>query len=256
MTSGVPRKVAHLWHKDWLTVFRDRMLLLLLVVPPFAGLALRIMVLLAARFWPAAPPELASLVAPFVAQMPAMMIGYIAGLGLVAERERRTAVALAVMPLPYHLYVLYQAGWPSLAAFVMTWPGLALFGVTPASWGLTVAAVMAAALSAGVVSFLLGGLASNRIEALAVSKGLNLVIQAPLVALFVLPPAGQALLAWNPWYWLYLALLEAIGGRAATASPVVRWPGYPAALAVAACIATAALWIWALARWYRQRAAL
>jgi hypothetical protein len=58
---------------------------------------------------------------------------------------------------------------------------------------------------------LLGALASNKIEGLAVGKvisGSSLL----LAAVFVLPPNWHVSLSWYPWYWIYLGLLDAYAG--------------------------------------------
>jgi len=250
----VRRKLGHLWRKDLLTVYRDRIMILLALTPLQQAGVVRWLLVLADRHLPNVPGDLPVLFGPMMVLLPALLLGSVAGLGLVAEREMRTVVSLRVTPLPYPWFVAYVVGWPAAGAIVLSVPSLALYGLAPADVPLLAAATAVTALTSGAVALFLGGLASNRIEALAASKSLSLLLLTAM-SVFVVAPAGQLLLAgWSPWYWAYLALIGGLAGGNAAHIPYLNWPGYPPGVILVACLVTAAGWTWLLSRWYLRRA--
>jgi len=248
------RKARALLRKDMLTVFRNRLMLLLIVVPPvFAGVMRIILVKVAKRYVSWLPPDVEVLFAPLVAMMPGYLVGTAAGFGLVTERETRAAVSLRVMPVSGRLFSLYQSGWQAILAMLLAPLCLWVFGVPPASWAEALIVIAALSLGAGLLAFMLGSLAANRIEALAVSKMTGVLLLTP-VAVFLAPPAVQLVVAWSPWYWAYVGLLGAIAGNGAAAVSLVRWPGYSPLAAAAACLITGLGWTFAAGRRYHRLA--
>jgi hypothetical protein len=116
------------------------------------------------------------------------------------------------------------------------------------------AALVACALSAPLMMLLLGATASNKIEGLAISKFSGTVTALPILA-FVVPAPWHVLLWWDPWYWIYLALLRGHADDAALAAAPLVLPPVPdlalAAIPAALCIAACA----GLARRFRRLAA-
>jgi hypothetical protein len=238
--------------KDLVTVYRDRLMLLVMLVPLVAAGALRGILLLRSRYLPWLPPEAETLLAPLVVMLPAFLVGTAGGLGLVAERETRAGVSLRVMPVPGCVLTTYLCGWQSLVAAALAPVCLWIYGATPVDWIGAGAMGLALSLSAGLVAFMLGSLAANRIEAMAVSKFLG-VLMWTIAPVFLVSPGVQLSVAWSPWYWGYIGVVGAMaGGRAATI-PLLQWPAYSTAVAGLACAITSAGWIIVLSRRYLRR---
>ncbi|MDP2871443.1 MAG: hypothetical protein Q8P31_02770 [Bacillota bacterium] len=244
-------KVCVLFRKDMLTAYRNRLMLLLMLVPLLVAVALRVLVVVAKRYVPWLPPDTETLLAPLVAMTPGFLVGTAAGFGLVTERETRAAVSLRVMPIGRWMFAAYHCGWQAAMTAVLAPLCLWVYGARPASWPETLAVVLALSLSTGVVSMLLGSLAANRIEALAVSKATGVLLLTP-GAVFLVSPAAQLAVAWSPWYWAYVGLAGAVAGQGAAGLSLLRWPGYPPAVAALACLVTSIGWTVVSGRRYER----
>lgn len=246
------RKVWSLLYKDLLTVYRNGFMAVLALTSLVQAAVLRALVPLGITHLPWMPPDTHLLVAPLVALLPAFMVGMAAGYGLVTERETRAATSLRVMPLDARVFLAYLIGWQAAFAGVLSPITLLIYGTQPASWIDAAVVIVAASLTAGLLSLVLGSLASNRIEALAVSKLLGVLLFIPAFAL-VLPPGLQLLVAWNPWYWAFMGLLGALAGPDAGGLSLLRYPGYPPLVSAAACLLLALGWTRLLYRIYQGR---
>ncbi len=181
--------------------------------------------------------------APAVPFIGGMLVGTVFGLALVEEREVRTALLLRVSPLSGRHLALYLGGATLLLAFVSGGIGAWLYGQPVVRPGLFVACLLAGAFGAPLLMVFLGAVASNKIEAMAIGKAAGIVTSVPGL-LFVLPDALWWTLAWSPWTWLYLGLLDSFtpGGRLADLAitipdlPDVVWPIVPVALMVPASL--------------------
>lgn len=209
--------VAALARTDARTVARDPLLaplaavppvlvtLLRLGLPPLAGwLQRRVGVDLA----PYAPLLAAGLV---VVTIPAMF-GAVAGVLLLEERDSGTLTALRVTPLGLSGYTAWRVGSALALGAAGVAVGVALSGLVEVARLPAAAVLVPASLVAPVTALLLVAFSDDKIAAMAVAKGANVLLTLPLAAWFVDGP-WQLAFGVLPTYWPVKALWEAAAGR-------------------------------------------
>lgn len=144
------------------------------------------------------------------------LFGYVIGFMLLDERDDGTLTALRVTPLSLDRYLLYKLFVPVVVSVVAVYifvPGVGLVQ-TPYLPLLPIALV--AALAGPFFALLLASLAGNKVQGLAVMKGLGLVTVTPLAAYFVSEP-WQWLFGLVPTFWPVKAFWQLLAGE-------VWWP--------------------------------
>lgn len=228
--------IAALARKDFRIIYRDRFL-------AFVALYALALALIARALVPwIALESLSIYLAPAIALFGTILLGTLLGFALVEEREQGTWLLLRVLPLGATTWFLYLSVVASGSAFVVSLAAALLYGCPVADLPAFLVMLVASAMCAPLVMTIIGALAANKIEGLAMSKIVSAAGVLPALV-FVLPAPWQLLLSWCPLYWLYLGLLESYAGDPSTLS-AVQWPGYPwwlCALAGAAssCLGTA-----------------
>lgn len=168
---------------------------------------------------------------------------------LIEERETGVGAALGATPTPRRrlaalrigvliLYIALFLGF-SVAAIAAAWPGLfapAEHSVGPPAWASLAIVILSLALLGGACCLALRRFASNRVEALAVFKAMNVALSLP-IALPVAAALGQADIWWRP---LALApptgpAMEAVS-RLATGAPAAAFAWALIGLAYAAAL--------------------
>ncbi|MFB9433044.1 ABC transporter permease [Streptoalloteichus tenebrarius] len=147
-------------------------------------------------------PHYPLLVTQFLVLGCPMLLGALAGLLVLDDRDQRTLTALRVTPVPVMTYAGYRAGTVVVVTTAY---------VVPTTWasGLVPARLLPAALLVGVLSGLLATLlaltvatfAGNKVEGMAIMRAAGiLVVGLPVLPWFV-PGNWQALFAVLPAYW-------------------------------------------------------
>lgn len=191
---------------DFKSVRRDPLLLYWLVIPPLMVLLVRLILPWATGYlsnnfdFDLVPyyPMLLSFF--FVLQIP-LLFGVMAGLLVLDERDDDTLTALRVTPLSMAGYALYRCGATTLLSFAYVLIALPLTGLLPPS--LLPATAMVALLSglmAPLFALILSTFAANKVEGLALMKGLSVFMLGPLAAYFI-DSDWQLLLGVLPTYW-------------------------------------------------------
>ncbi len=196
---------AALFRRDMRVIYRDGFLVAMTVYSLVIAAGSRVVV----RWVPVAHVEL--YVAPFIILTATALIGLVFGFALIEERETRTSLLIRVLPVRSVTLTTYWAVVVGGFCLVINLASAVIFGVRPAHLPAFLVLCSVSALGAPVVMLLLGALASNKIEGLAVGKiisGSSLL----LAGVFVLPSTWHASLFWYPWYWIYLGLFEAYAG--------------------------------------------
>jgi fluoroquinolone transport system permease protein len=219
--SGVSA-VAALGRADARTALRDPLLAPLLVVPPLLVVLLRfglppLAAWLRDRFGvdlaPYAPLVASGLV---VVTIPAMF-GAVAGVLVLDERDAGTLTALRLTPLGLRGYAGWRVGSAVVLAALGVGVGLPLSGLF--AWAQVPAALallVPASLLAPVTALALLAFARDEVAAMAVAKGLNLLLTLPLAAWFVDGPWSLAF-GILPTYWV-------VRGFWAVAAGEPSWP--------------------------------
>lgn len=137
------------------------------------------------------------------------MYGVVVGFVLLDQRDDRTLLALEVTPLPLGQYVFYRIAAPMLLSLILTPLALVIAGVAQLPVLVLFIAVLAAAPLAPLMALLLASFANNKVQGLALMKGLSVFLVFPLLAQGV-PEPWQLAFGLLPTYWpirLYNELL-------------------------------------------------
>ncbi len=197
---------AALGLNDLKSIRREPLLLYMLVVPPVMVLVLRLVLPRATTYlseslgFDLLPyyPMLLSFF--FVLQIP-LLFGVLVGLLVLDERDDDTLTALRVTPISMRGYALYRGTGAVLLSFVYVLLALLLSGFVSPSLALAVVAVaLLAGLMAAVFALTVATFASNKVEGLALTKGLSVFMLGPLAAYFV-PTDWQLFFGLLPTYW-------------------------------------------------------
>ena len=181
--------IVALAQKDVRVVFRDSFLVFLPVYAFVLALVMRVGV-------PYVPVEnLDSYLAPAVVLFGAILLGTVLGFGLIEEREQGTWLLLRVFPISNNLLFLYFTLLSTLVAALVSLAVVPVYGhpiARPIAFGFM---VVASSLTAPVITWVLGAIASNKIEGLAVNKIVSGVLMLPALVL-----SGARRLAQNRRY--------------------------------------------------------
>lgn len=198
--------LAALGLNDLKSIRREPLLLYMLVIPPVMVLVLRLVLprattYLSANFGFDLLPYYPMLLSFFfVLQIP-LLFGVLVGLLVLDERDDDTLTALRVTPISMRGYALYRGTGAVLLSFVYVLLALLLSGFVSPSLALAVAAVaLLAGLMAAVFALTVATFASNKVEGLALTKGLSVFMLGPLAAYFV-PTNWQLFFGLLPTYW-------------------------------------------------------
>jgi fluoroquinolone transport system permease protein len=189
---------------DLKSVRRDPLLLYMLIIPPLMVLLVRLIVPRATDYlsegFDLVPyyPMLLSFF--FVLQIP-FLFGLLVGLLVLDERDDDTLTALRVTPISMSGYALYRGGAAVLLSFGYVLITLPLTGLMSPSLLPAVAPVaLLSGLMAPLVALILVAFAANKVEGLALMKGLAVFMLGPLAAYFM-DSSWQLLLGILPTYW-------------------------------------------------------
>ncbi len=148
------------------------------------------------------------------------------GFALIEERESKTWLLMRVVPVSQATLTAYWIVAVSGFCMVVSLVSAAIYGLAPAAWGGFLLLTVVQSVGAPLVMLLLGALASNKIEGMAVGKIISSSMLL-LIGIFVLPVQWHVALMWYPGYWIYLGLLRAYAGPNMAASLAVHWPSVP-----------------------------
>lgn len=140
------------------------------------------------------------------------LAGSLIGLLLLDERDEDTLTALLVTPLPITSYVLYRVIAPTLISLVGILVVVPLIGIEVLATGPLLIVAVSASLGAPIFTLLLAALANNKVEGVAIMKGMGVLLLAPMIAWFV-PEPWQWLLGIFPTFWSAKAYWLAMAGE-------------------------------------------
>lgn len=207
--------ITALGQGDLKTIRRDSMLLFLLLYPLILGLLLRWLVPLATTGLQETldlRPYYVLLTSFFglltMTQLAGMLIGFL----LLDEQDQKTLTALMVTPLPVRTYAAYRAVVPAVLCVLGSLVIVPMIGVGT----IPIEALLPIAVSASVIgpifALLLVSLAKNKVEGIALMKGLGIFLLAPFAAWWV-PQPWQWLLGLFPTFWPMKAYWLAAAGE-------------------------------------------
>lgn len=140
------------------------------------------------------------------------LFGYIAGFMLLDERDDGTLRALQVTPLSIDRYLLYKTAAPAVVGAAAVYIFIQIVGLVKIPYAPLLPIALVAALNGPIFALLLASLAANKVQGLAVMKGLNLLLVAPMIAYFV-PGPWQWLFGVTPTFWPLKAFWQLLEGE-------------------------------------------
>ena len=141
----------------------------------------------------------------FALIIPAILVGWVTGMLLLEDRDDGPLLALEVTPVGKGGFILYRSFTLTLIAFAATLFSAHL--LLPEKPGLHLPLAFLISLESVLISFTLVAIASNKVEGMALSKILNMLALAPLLALFDAP--WRYFLGVVPGFWIGEMLYQA-----------------------------------------------
>jgi fluoroquinolone transport system permease protein len=138
--------------------------------------------------------------------------GLVIGFLLLDERDDRTLSALQATPLSMNTYLAYRLAIPVLVSFGGTYLVLWLMNVGDMPYGKLLPIALLAALEGPIFGLMLVAVAKNKVQGLALMKGLGIFTVAPIAAWFVAEP-WQYLFGLIFTYWPAKAFWQAMDGE-------------------------------------------
>ena len=201
------KKILALSLNDFRNIMRDRTLNFLFLAIPVINLLLATYLLpwLAANFEEVVPYT--SIMLLFLVIQSANIYGFITGFILLEEKDEAVLPVLKVMPLAAHSFIAYRMIFPFLFAFSFVLATIKVPGIVEISWGAAILLALILASFAPMIVLILSSYARNKVEGLALYKGLNLVIQLPIAAFFI-DSNWRFALSLLPPFWSYQSFVQ------------------------------------------------
>ncbi|MBB6217380.1 fluoroquinolone transport system permease protein [Anaerosolibacter carboniphilus] len=210
------KKILILTMNDLKNIIREPMLIFILVGPLLLSFGMHWFLPAVSAY--AAPyfdlSRYYSLIVAFILLMTSMLMGMITGFLLLDERDDQVYMTLIVTPLGTEGYMMYRIAFPVIISFLYALITLPLVGLMKISFAPLLPIAIMSGLEAPIIALFLAGFAANKVEGLALSKGLGLFMIPPIAAYFI--QSNWRLLAGvSPFYWPVHAFL-AIGNSSGT----------------------------------------
>lgn len=196
---------------DLRNIFREKILWVMFLVAPLLQFFIARLALpwLTGTFPVSAPYE--SLILMLMTLQVVAGISFVLSSMLLDERDEQIISAIRVLPLGAASFLGYRLLGGSLIAGLYAWfmlagTGLISFGLWPALGG-----TLYFALTMPIVALILATFARNKVEGLAIFKGLNLILMLPAFSLFI-DSAAKFLFAPVPLFWTFQFLSSAEAG--------------------------------------------
>lgn len=197
---------------DLFGIGRDPLLLLMLCAPLLLALVIRLVFPPASEFLlvshgfdlaPHTPVVLAVLVLLHVP----MIFGVVGGLRATEDSDENILLVLRASPVSMSAYLGYRLTLVTVLSLVGLAVALPLSGLMTSTWSPSVVvAVVLAALQAPLLTVVMTAVATNKVEALVVVKGVGAFLALTPLAAWLLPSPWNLLLSPLPPSWPALAL--------------------------------------------------
>lgn len=194
-------------------VMHDKMLFAALIAPVLAGTAIRFLVpaaentLVRIADFPVFLTLYYGLFDIFLASLSPVMFCFIAAMVVLEEHDDHIDRYLFVTGLGRNGYFVSRMMLPAFFAFVMTTLLLPVFELTKRSVAEILFLSLSGSLQGIVIALLIVTLSSNKLEGMAVTKLLSLMIFGAVVPYFVPAPIDRCAF-FLPSFWMGKAMLE------------------------------------------------
>jgi fluoroquinolone transport system permease protein len=180
------------------------------------------------------------IITSFFFMLAPLMYGWVIGFMLLDERDENILEYISVTPLGKSGFLSYRMGLPVVLSFAMAFVLVAVIGLVPFSPLRILPAALLAAIEAPILALFLAAFAGNKVEGMALGKGIGTIFLAPLAALYISPPI-QYLFGVLPPYWVAKLFLETNAGL------------WPFTLLITAGLVAHAFWLILMLRKFNRR---
>lgn len=141
-----------------------------------------------------------SLIAGGIVLFIPMLVGVLIGFILLDERDDSVYLMLIVTPLGKGGYIIYRVLFPAFFSFIYSIIALPLVDIVDLSYITLISVAFLAAFGAPITALFLAGLANNKVEGLALSKGIGIFLLIPIASYFIEFP-WRLIAGIVPYYW-------------------------------------------------------
>lgn len=233
------QKLLRLARLDLRMILREQMLWFMLFVAPGLQFSMALLLLpwLEQRF--PIMTDYHSLIVMLMTLQVDTSIGFVLASMLLDERDEEVLTALRAMPVGVNTFLIYRLGIGTIMAVLFAYAMLS----TPGLEGLGLASRFTAALlfasTAPITTLALATFSSNKVEGLAVYKGLSLILILPACSFFM-GSWVQYTLGFVPVYWSLHFVAKVLVGE-------------PGGLELFMALLTHGLVLWMLFRLFKRR---
>lgn len=239
------KRILALVKADWRSISRDLLLAITIFVPLFVAIFVRIVAPLAAKIlavhanFDLTPHYI--FIAGVTILMTPMMLGSMAGLQILDDRDERILTYISVTPLTREGYLVWKLFTPVVIGCVLTPIALILMNIVPLKLGVIIPVTLLAALGAPLYALIMPAFASNKVEGLAVAKASGILMGAPFAG-YLLSAPWLIIAGIFPSFWPTMAFVAGYRGENSF------WAYIMAGAAVNL------VWIFVMKYWFSKRA--
>jgi fluoroquinolone transport system permease protein len=150
-------------------------------------------------------------IASFFIMLPPMLYGFAFGFIILDERDERLLTYFMVTPLSRTGYLMYRIASSTVMGFLFCFLIIGFSGLVRITFLKMVPVALMVSLEAPLMAFFLAAFADNKVEGIALGKGIGVLYAAPFIGYFIRSD-WQLLAGIVPPYWVSKAFLAAKEG--------------------------------------------
>jgi len=140
------------------------------------------------------------LITGFLLLLPSLMVGMVTGFLLLDERDDRILTTVAVTPIGRSGYIKYRMLVTAALGLIYAAAVFPMINFMGVALRLVAPIALVAAMEVPITALFLATFAGNKVEGLALSKGLGIFMIAPVIAYFT-ECRWETLLGVIPFFW-------------------------------------------------------
>jgi fluoroquinolone transport system permease protein len=196
---------------DYLSIWRDSMMMVMFISPILMGLGIRIILPYfseqALRLFNFDITPYLTGVAGFFILIPPLMYGLVAGFLILDERDEGVLQYLTVTPLSRGGYLVYRMTMPAIAGVAASALFIALCDLVPYFTLKLIPLFILGALNAPLISLLMATYARDKVEALTMAKAASISF-LPAIVIFITDSPLQFICGITPSFWAVKAIIS------------------------------------------------
>lgn len=187
---------------DIKNIFREQILYVMFIIAPVMQFLLaRYVVPLAGDYFPPLKPYYFLLLLLFILQV-VNGIAFVISSIMLDERDEEVLTALRTLPMSTWFFLGYRLLFAMTIAFLFGLVMIKGTGLVAVSWPVSLAMAFLFSLETPIVLLIMTTFSRNKVEGLAVYKGINLVLLLPAASFFI-PPPYEYFMSPIPTHWTF-----------------------------------------------------